>query len=217
MEGILRDEDPKYECRLFRAGAWCIQPEGRVLEAMRAAGIEADSTVAPAKMLEEGRTRFDFRNAPLDRSFWRAGEDLCKPDQHGDIWEYPIFTQAIGGLRNACFTFLKLFKRVPLKAPECRGAPVSEASKQGLKGKFKKLKERSTPDQRMFNFTDGTTASEMVFMIKKAQERYRDHEGILPIVAIGHSKTFGNEKELARFLKWGEKKEGLRFESLEEG
>jgi hypothetical protein len=202
LERILRSEDPSYECRLFRAGAWCIQPEGKVLEAMRAVGIEADSTVAPGKSVEEGNTRFNFKNAPKDRPYWRLKEDLCQADAEGDIWEYPIFTESTTRMQNAWFTFLKILKRVPLKAPDCRGASVSEASRNGLNGKWKKLKEVLTPGQRMFTYTDGTTLSEMQWMVRRAQARYRDHEGTVPIIAIGHSKTFGNEGELRDFLSW---------------
>jgi hypothetical protein len=202
LEALLTEVDPHYECRLFRAGAWCIQPEGKVLEAMRAVGIEADSTVAPGKAVDEGATRFDFGDAPMDRASWMVRDSVDKPDPEGDITEYPIFTVPCSGFKNARFAFLKLFHRIPMKAPSCKGAPVSETAKKGMKGKWKKLRETLRPSVRMFNYCDGASFSEMRSMLLAAKHRYAGQEGRIPVIAIGHSKTFGNEEELEDLLSW---------------
>lgn len=215
LEALLTEVDPHYECRLFRAGAWCIRPEGRVLEAMHALGIEADSTVAPGKVVEEGVTRFDFSDAPQDQAFWRIRDSVGKPDPEGDIAEYPIFTLPCSGFMNARFAFLKLFRRIPMKAPSCRGAPLNEASKKGVRGKWKKLKETLRPSVRMFNYCDGASCSEMRSMLKAAETRYMDQAGRIPVTAIGHSKTFGNEAELERLLAWVDGQENIRSKPLE--
>ena len=62
-----------------------------------------------------------------------------------------------------------------------------------------------------FNFSDATTAEEMVWFIEKAREKYRSKETIIPLVMIGHPKTFANEKELKEFLFWAANQVDISF------
>ena len=65
----------------------------------------------------------------------------------------------------------------------------------------------------MFNFCDATSFEELKYMTERAKGKYQNHlktENI-PIVAIGHPKTFGNEKEFEKYLRWATNKEYLEF------
>lgn len=201
LEGLLQEVDPFYECHAFRAGAWSIQPEAPVLEAMENSGLKYESTVAPGVKLQEELTQFDFENAPRDLPYWNVHRSLCEVSEEGGLTEFPIFTVPVSGLQNARFTLLKLFKRVPLGPPDCKGKAVSKGDSFLSKG-LKKLAGFFRSEVRMFNFTDGTTFQEMRFMTERATDRYQDREGVVPVVMIGHSKTFGNEGELEGFFRW---------------
>ena len=63
----------------------------------------------------------------------------------------------------------------------------------------------------MFNFSDATTAEEMTWFIEKAREKYKSDEAIIPLVMIGHPKTFANEKELKEFLFWASNQSDIGF------
>ncbi len=202
LVALLQKENPAYRCEGFRAGAWGIQPEEKVLEAMEENGFAWDSTVMPGKKLEAAPTVYDFTGAPWALPHWTVGRNVQEPDEQGGIEEYPIFTEPLSGWMNGRLTLLKARKKVPLKPEGCSGSPAFGSGKSGAGAKLKKLSNAFRSGYRTFNFTDGTTFEEMKFMAERAIQRYRDREGHIPLVAIGHTKTFGNEQELRDFLVW---------------
>ncbi len=202
LEQLLRPVNSNYRCVGFRAGAWSIQPEGKVLEAMRRQGFSWETTVAPGKWSEEDLTKYDFSTTPQEEPYWKVRKEVCRPDEKGTITEYPIFTVPVSGWRNGKYTLLKLWKKVPFKPEECEGTAASAPPQRGVWAKLLKLRQAFQSGHRMFNFTDGTTFEEMKFMTEAASRQYQDREGVVPIVLIGHSKTFGNEGEFEKFLEF---------------
>jgi hypothetical protein len=80
----------------------------------------------------------------------------------------------------------------------------SNSRKVSFKGLFKS-------QYRMFNFCDATTFQELKYFIKQAEKKYSNHNDV-PIVMIGHPKTFGNEKEFECFLAWTSKNNMFLFD-----
>ena len=64
LEEMLQPVKSNYKCDVFRAGAWCVQPEEEVLSAMSDLGFRIESTVAPGKKYDDGRTVYDFSSVP---------------------------------------------------------------------------------------------------------------------------------------------------------
>ncbi|MFB6307086.1 MAG: hypothetical protein ABEH43_08900, partial [Flavobacteriales bacterium] len=60
LENIFQEVDNHYKCSSFRAGDWCIQPEEKVLEAMRQNSFRLDTTVVPKMIHDDGLTKYDF-------------------------------------------------------------------------------------------------------------------------------------------------------------
>ena len=199
LENIIKPIDPDYKCNIFRAGAWCIQDELKVLEAMRENHFIIDSTVAPNMLFDNGLTYYDFRNAPKKHS-WNIKDNVIKEDSFASIKEVPIFTTEVLWFTILYFKFLKVLKTLPFKSSECVSASVNTGSRYSLKGLFKN-------QYRMFNFCDATSFRELKYFTKKANlafEKLLDTEDV-PVVIIGHPKTFGNEIEFERFLNWATK------------
>lgn len=204
LEDIIKPVDSSYKCNVFRAGAWCIQDEVKVLEAMKENDFIIESTVAPNMFFNDGLTYYDFRNTPRKQS-WNI-KDSVIVEENGSIKEVPIFTIEVLWYALLYFKFLKVFKSLSFKAADCVSSSVNKFSTYSLKGLFKN-------QYRMFNFCDATSFQELKYFTKKADLAFKNTSDTkeIPIVIIGHPKTFGNEKEFDRYLYWATKKKNHFF------
>lgn len=92
---------PDYKCIAYRAGGFCVQPEGELFQVLLNNGIVIDSSVAP-KLKDK---LYDFKNAPAMPGWSvapEAGLDKVSTDADGCIYEVPI-----GTIRNNIFRFAK--------------------------------------------------------------------------------------------------------------
>ena len=118
--------------------------------------------------------------------------------------EIPIFTTFTPWYRILYFKLLKVLKRIPFIPTECRRHDSKTKSRRVI------FEELFKSQYRMFNFCDATTFQELKYFTKQAEKKYPNYNNV-PIVMIGHPKTFGNEKEFERFLSWASKKETYSF------
>ncbi|MCB0402025.1 MAG: hypothetical protein KDD41_08065 [Flavobacteriales bacterium] len=197
LESMLRPVDPNYACDVFRAGAWCIQPEEEVLRVMKNLGFRIESTVAPGKIYFDGRTVYDFTQAP-NLPFWKISGQVTQDDPEGTITEYPIFTTHIPGWQVFRFNLIKAMRNIPQKPVGCEAVSDSRYTKSFIDKFFGSFEGQV----KMLNNSDGVSFQEMQFITKKAIRRYRNHPGNVPLVMIGHPKTFGNDREFERYLAW---------------
>ena len=97
LEELLQPVLPSYHVRCFRAGAYQVQPSKRLADALRRAGIQADSSVwAGGYSTERG---YDFRFAYSDRLPYFASPldlQLLSVPAETDILEVPIWTPTPG-------------------------------------------------------------------------------------------------------------------------
>ena len=205
LEDLILPIRPNYKCNVFRAGGWCIQPETMVLKAMRKHGFNIESSVAAGAYNPNENSFYDFRDTP-DLPYWKISESVTQPAK-GDIFEIPIYTAQVPAQKSVLFLANRLAKKVPLKPENCTG--FAEGSKQ--KSKLKKVAEMLNAHRKMFNFTDATTAAEMKWFTKNAMAKYAHFPDVIPIVIIGHPKTFGNANELKEFLFWATDFEEINF------
>lgn len=196
LEDIIKPVMENYRCHIFRAGAWSIQPETEVLKAMHANGFDTDSTVAPGLTFQDNYTFYDFSKSS-DKPYWNVEENLVQPSQSGKIREIPIFTTTVPLLKRMKFILLK--KDIAMKPEGCSGTSVATAGKS----KVEKLREVLWEKKKMFTFGDATSFEEMTYFAQQALNRAKMHdEKYYPVVGISHPKTFANNEEFERFLKW---------------
>jgi hypothetical protein len=205
LEDLLTPIRPSYVCNVFRAGGWCIQPEEHILEAMKEHGFRIESSVAPGMKNEQLDRFFDFEFAP-DLSYWIMDEHLLKPSK-GDLVEIPIFTAEVSKLKRAQFLKNRAVRKIPFKPEGCTGFAETTAKTS----KVEKLKKVFNEGRAMFNFSDAVCKEEMIYMVKSARKKYADTQQNIPLVMIGHPKTFGNENELKEFLFWAANQNDISF------
>jgi hypothetical protein len=205
LEELLQPIRKDYVCNVFRAGGWCIQPEEIILNSMRKHGFKIESSVAVGVSNHQKDRFFDFSSAP-DLPQWTIDNEVTKQGD-GAILEVPIFTAQMDGIKRSSFLAKRFQRNIPMKPAGCSG--FAETSTK--KSKLSKVADLLKNQRSMFNFSDATTAEEMQWFVEQARKKYQDREESIPLVVIGHPKTFANEKELKEFLFWASKQKDVNF------
>ncbi len=97
MAAIAREVDPQYSVQAYRAGGFCAQPFDIIGEAMDAAGLTIDSSVAAGTVAHTATHSFDYRHAPR-RACWRFDTNPVKPAPGGRFAEVPVSSARVGPL-----------------------------------------------------------------------------------------------------------------------
>lgn len=208
LEKIVHVVKPGYKCQVFRAGGWCIQPSDKVLNAMRAADLYIDSTVAPGTRLKYTEHWFDFSEAPK-KPFWRVYKDVCIEAKEGHFLEIPIATIKSSYVKQ-CYRLLKSkYSSNSNMACNCYGTYEDGNSL------FKKIQTLSSKlinlNNVMFDFS--TITSEMMMRITMKHSLENANYPIKPIVAISHNKNFSKTSaiEFETYLAAVSQKEEIVF------
>lgn len=187
-----------YAPRVFRAGAWCIQPSARVLEALLSTGIRIDSSVAPGLRRATSGDWYDFRGAPSDLAWWPVGDDVCHAIPEGPLLELPIAVGALPPLRNVGEAVAARFGAAGGSPSGCDGAYGNAGGvRQRLAGALSRL---ARADLAMLDFCRLSTDSLLRVAADWMARRGWDDRPP-PVVAIGHSKSFGARAE-ARLIEF---------------
>lgn len=213
LENLLRPIDPNYQCRSFRTGAWCIQPEESVLQALRSAGITKDSTLAPGFIFDDGLTKVDFSQEEYPKDPYYPGKTLGDQLTEATLCEIPIHTNRLGSVELAYYHFLSLQKGLTNNANGCSGSPVSRGRKKG--GILSKLRRELKPQYKMLDFC-GKNSFELMRRLTLSKIKSASSQD-LPLVAIGHPKNFGNPAELRKYLAWCKEQSSIELPSLKSG
>lgn len=193
LENLFRPYVSNYECIAFRAGAWSIQPEEHILKALINAGFKVDTTIATNCYFKNQLTYFDFRGTPK-KPFWFVIKNLKKETTTGII-EIPIYTKKFSLFDKIYHKFLgKINKKnnVKIKPNNCNGFA------EGLQ-KNESIIRKLLPAYRMLDFCV-MSDNEMLMMIEEAERKLNKYT-IIPIVAIGHSKSFSNIGNFESFIR----------------
>ena len=73
----------------YRAGGFCVEPFGRIRDALRDLGITIDSSVVPGAKLQDAAKGFDFSKSP-DDCWWRFDSSPTTPSAGGEFCEVAI-------------------------------------------------------------------------------------------------------------------------------
>lgn len=95
LTAMARVADSAYRLLVFRAGGLSVQPFEHLRPGLEAAGIRAESSVAPGMTAGGESRRFDFGRAPMLPAY-RFGDDPGREDPTGAFVEIPISTYERG-------------------------------------------------------------------------------------------------------------------------
>ena len=191
LEKWLRNYDSSYECNVFRAGGWSIQPEKDVLLALTESGFKIDSTVALDKYFYGDYSRYDFRDFPR-KPFWYVKENL-KTSENSGILELPILTNKIGLHKRIYEKIISRDKsrKINRRPTGCFGTFPNENNS-------KRLFDFIAPRIHMLDFTVYHW-KELIEIIENSLKSIKKLS-YYPIIAIGHPKTFSDMLNFKTFL-----------------
>lgn len=214
LRRTLADVRPEYSPRVFRAGGWCIQPSDRVLKALARRNVVIDSSVAPGLSLGARRRWYDFSDAPPGRAHWKVDRDVCTPSVSGAVHEVPIAVGRYGvaeNVRHLLGSYLGGIRRSPAG---CSGSFEGNAEpRETMSAALSKLYHLGTS---MLDFCKLSADA-----LRTVTDDWIDScspaaEGDLPIVAIGHAKTFTrrSERELDEYLSSMADRDDIEFSTF---
>lgn len=199
LEGLGQRVRPDYECVAFRAGGWLVQPSGAIAAALTAAGISIDTSVFKGGHGTVGRYCVDFRAAPSAVFPWLADpEDMSRASGHGQLLEIPIFSRQVPAWSMLTPRRLGLQRKLGTRSRHSCTPGSSVARGQRLR----KLAWRYP---KKFDYCR-CSYPELMSLARRALSLTRDSPDPVPIVAIGHSTEFIDDRVLRRFIA------GLRHE-----
>jgi len=186
LEDLLKPNREGYECFVFRAGAWSIQPEEQVLKALINVGFRIDTSVASGCCFKSRLINYDFKETP-HKLYWFIKESI-KEETTAGILELPIYSRKYFIHDKIYYKFLRRKKRVPKDYKDVINFNARELF-------FKRL----LPKYVMFDFC-AMSAVEIIDILKYAERKFRNQD-FIPVIAIGHSKTFNNARDFDSFIK----------------
>jgi hypothetical protein len=209
LVNILKPIDAKYECNVFRAANWSMQPSGSIIQALLNNNITIDTSVFK-NGIHKGLVTFDYKDAYSNLFPWPvSNNEICIRDIRGKLIEIPIYSEM-----RFIFSFFSInriyraLQTIIHRSGKNILIPSTKINKKvsGSSNRFRKLKRISTlfkkyPWKLDFN---QCTGRQLVRSLKRIERNYLYPELDLPIVLIGHSKLFNksNQKSLKYFLKF---------------
>jgi hypothetical protein len=196
LENMLGPVKEDYECVCFRAGSFCAQPSRNLIRAMKRVGLKVDSSVvrgyrAPAPLA------VDYSHVEADAAAWWTSEaELTAEGKPGEnVLELSVSSRMVPYWRSLTPTKFRAAARMRRIEKEARKnhSGTGQISSLPTCGQVLKrlLKKRSSP----LDFCKLTAKD----MLNRFREHVEDRQE-QPIVAIGHSKDFVNDRELNKFL-----------------
>lgn len=200
LETLFKPINSEYSCMAFRAGAWCIQPEKNVLEALFEAGFMIDTSVSLKQKLVNEYTNYDF-SAIKNRPYWYCKKDFNEDLKTG-ILELPVQSIKILFFERVFRYFFNKFSSGLSSGCICK--PFQKKNKSQLTDYFKSAYLKL--DYCKYSYKD------LMRIIRKIEKKHNNYE-ILPLVAVGHSKEFKHPDDFENFIIHA-KKYGYKFSTF---
>jgi hypothetical protein len=215
LEDMIRPVKPDYECTCLRAGGFCAEPSRQIIAAMKALGLRGDSSVVKGyrkAVAATGATLVDYSHVTTDKTAWWTTEDeLTAEGQPGEhVLELSVSAEIQPYWKNLKWTTVRAaLKR--RRSERSGSAGQSEAKKfssvPSLRGG---LRRALTSQAIMFDYCKLSSRD----MQRRVQKHARCGGG--PLVLIGHTKDFVNDRHFERFLARMREGGQVRFRSMSE-
>ena len=202
LEAIIKLVCPDYVCLVYRAALFYGQPSTELIIGMKQAGLIADSSVVRG-LYETDPVPTDYRQAQSAVGYWWTSvEDISQPGPKGEyIIEFPVYSRLRPYAWNFKWTKLHVtLKRRCVERANTHGHGMMEA-RQSTESLGQILKKLGTLQPLKYDFCK-LSASDMIQGLRRA---IRDDQMIgddfgTPVVMLGHSKDFWNDRNLEMFL-----------------
>lgn len=201
LEGILKVVDPGYECLVFRARELCLEPSAEIIRAFKTAGLVADSSVVYGLYSQVPERNIDYRKAESNYGYWWTDyKDVQRKGASGEnILEFPVCSFMKPYIANFKWTkFYTTLKRRSIQSSGNNQNFKSVSSKHAQKRSLIKELFRSYPLK--LDFCKLSAADMCKFLDKIIRNNSSTSGDIVPVVMIGHSKDFWNDRNLKTFL-----------------
>jgi hypothetical protein len=180
----------------FRAGGLSIRPEKFTLEILSSLGINADSSVVKGLHRKDKNINIDYRDAPSSYNYWQISNNVCQPDNGGRIIEFPIYSQMIPEYKKLRLNRIrrKFISQNQLFLPNPHSFSTLALPKNPLK--IFRYIFRKSPLKFDYCHMSNKEMEKILLDLKHSSVQQSNY----PLVAIGHSKEFFNEKNVGKFL-----------------
>jgi hypothetical protein len=232
LENLLRSIKPSYECIAFRAGDYCIEPSGPVIEGLIQAGILCDSSITKGMYKQHF---FDYRDADSNFFPWFVSHNNIKykGDKYPTILEIPIYSyETLDSeilrkfLAPRLFYFFFFWTCISAKNSKwlCKRTKL-ERRRYAFSQRPWTRRSMTSPAwwfSKLISKTyiqldyDVLPPEIFVKFIQAVFERgcprtYKDADFIMPLIAIGHVKRTDNCDNIERILQLLQRRFGNRL------
>ena len=211
LEDVLTPVNAGYRCVAFRAGAYCIEPSGEVIESLQDSGFLYDTSISKG-FYEPGF--YDYRDAESNVRPWYASDADVKygSDRAEGLLELPVFSYraidvpAWRRLRSRIYT-REMSRRYPPERrpiPSHRPLPVQAASRTTL-GRLRGQLSKLVRVRQVRLDYDALAPGEFVKAVRNLLQsddlsRLVNEDITLPVIATGHVKNMLSDDNVARIL-----------------
>ena len=204
LEAMIRPICADYECLVYRAAMFWGQPSEELIRGLKKAGLVADSSVISG-MHEVAPVPTDYRQAVSAAGYWWTGaDDISQSGPRGEyIVEFPVYSRLRPYVCNLKWTKLyTTLKRRLQERSNTRGYGMMDA-RQSTEPFGQILRRLGTLQPLKYDFCK-LSANDMIRELRRLiKNEPLEGDGFdTPVVMLGHSKDFWNDRNLAAFLKF---------------
>jgi len=211
LEDALRPVKADYECTCFRAGGFYAQPARSIIAALKTAGLRADSSVVK-RYKTSAPFEVDYSQVETDKTaWWTTDADLTaegRPEE--GVFELSVSSKMEPYWKSLTKTKLRSVSRYWRMEKEAQGNRSAGRSVSALPKGAEVLRRMLKKRPSLFDFCTLSSKG----MLRRMAEHRGNPEG--PVVVIGHSKDFVNDREFDRFLAALHQDETVRSQGMSE-
>ena len=201
LEELLKPVDKNYSCFVFRAANWSMMPTHNIYSSLVNNGIKIDTSVYKGG-IQRGNVNYDYSTAKSCIMPYSASiEDINKEDFNGELKEFPIYTEM--RYFYSFISFMRIFRMLRAKFHRHSKSHASVAIRNQKDPKRLSIRSFFVKSPWKLDFNQAT-GLQLKNALRRIRNSFQIKEDNIPVVLIGHSKTFirHNEKTLENFLEW---------------
>ena len=209
LEDMIKPVKADYECVCFRAGGFYAQPSESIIGALKKVGLRADSSVVKGYKTS---TPFevDYSHVKTDKAaWWTTDTELTAEGKPGkNIIELSVSSRMQPYWKNFKKTKLRTALKRRRAEKASHGNHTTDKDISSVPDCRTVLKRLLRKYPSTFDFCKLSSRD----MLRRIKEHTKYPEQ--PIVMIGHSKDFVNDREFDKFLASLCRNENVSFQSM---